>query len=697
MAENKKKILLVDDEELILKLTRTTLAGEGLEIIEADCGEKALEMTRKLKPDLVILDVNLPDIDGFEVCRQIKSDPGTAGVKVIILTGLINGNLEESGIEAGADSLFTKPFSPIDLLARLRSLILDAGEESEAGSPHEPKEEVHRAKAPIPKAGGVFPTSRQLEEMKADQLLIYATDLSRLHQQELERSRELKGAYAKLKEMEKMKDIFIALVSHELRTPLSIIKGYLYLLQEVLNKAAIEQDVSGFMNPITRATDRLENLIGELLDFSRMKSGLMTFEKKEINIPDFLKLCLNDFKSAFDEKNIHIDLDVENAFRPIKADHERLREAFSHFIKNALNFTPPGGSFRVQHRDEGIWVELRFIDNGEGIPDDKIDKVFNPFYQSADFMTRSVGGMGLGLPIAKHIIEDHGGNIRIETSPGQGTTFIIRLPRSYQDAREIVAELKQSYPKQIEELSKNLKATQQQLLSYSQQLSSMYAREKQRTEQLEETLNELERTFIKTLAALSRMVDIKDAYTSNHTDRVSFYAMEIAKVLNPELLNDRNFKYSLLLHDIGKIGITEEILGKVGKLTDEELHILRAHSEKSVEILKDVEYLAPALNAIRSHHERWDGKGYPDGLRGEEIPLSARIIAVADSFDAMTTDRPYRKGLSLSDARSEIESHAGDQYDPEVVRCFLEAWDSIENYARRAKKIKKLEKDILNN
>ena len=694
MADNKKKILLVDDEKLILRLTRTTLAGEGLEIFEADCGEKALEMARGLMPDLVILDINLPDIDGFEICKQIKSDPKTNEIKVIILTGLINENLKEMGRQAGADSLFNKPFSPIELLNKIRKLILSPGEDDFDESNND---QLASGEIPVPQVSGVFRTPRQLEEMKGDQLLIYATDLARLHHQELDRSHELKAAYAKLKEMEKMKDIFIALVSHELKTPLSIIKGYLYLLQEVLNKATIEQDVSGFMNPITKATDRLENLIGELLDFSRMKSGLMTFEKKEINVPDFLKLCLNDFKSIFDEKKIQIVLEAENTFRPIKADHERLKEAFSHFIRNALNFTPPGGKFKVRYRDEGIWVEVHFIDNGVGISQDKLDKVFNPFYQTADYMTRAVGGMGLGLPIAKHIIEDHGGNIRVESTHGEGTTFIIRLPRSYQDAKEIVAELKQTYPKQIEELSKNLKATQQQLLSYSQQLSGMYAREKQRTEQLEETLNELERTFIKTLAALSRMVDIKDAYTSNHTDRVSFYAIEIAKKLNPELLNDRNFKYSLLLHDIGKIGITEEILGKVGKLSDEELHILRAHSEKSVEILKDVEYLAPALNAIRSHHERWDGKGYPDGLKAEEIPLSARIIAVADSFDAMTTDRPYRKGLSLEIARGEIESHAGDQFDPEVVRCFLETWVSIEAYALKAKKIKKLEKDILNN
>jgi response regulator RpfG family c-di-GMP phosphodiesterase len=681
MPDGKKKILLVDDEALILRLTRSTLGSESFELFEADRGEKALEIARQVRPDLVLLDIKLPDIDGLQVCRAIKEDPLLKDTYVILLTGEEGDRLEEKGREAGADGFFHKPFSPMELLRKIRRTFFN--EEDEDGS--ESGEEAARA---------VFHTPQHLRQMKDEQLLMYAMDLARLHQKELAKSREIKKAYGALKEMEKMKDIFIAIVSHELRTPLSIIKGYLYLLQEVLDKSSLDQDVSGFTTPITRATDRLESLIVELLDFSRMKSGLMTFEKKEVHIPDFLRLILKEYKAQFNARNIKLIVDVKDDDRPIRADHERLKEAFSHFIRNAISFTSPGGSFQVQCRDEGIWVEVKFIDSGIGITRENVDKIFSPFYQAANYMTREVEGLGLGLSIAKHIIEDHGGNISVDSIPGQGSIFTVRLPRSYQDAKEIVAELKKTYPQQIEELSKNLKATQQQLLSYAQQLSGMYAKEKQRTEQLEDTLNELEQTFVQTLAALSRMVDIKDSYSSSHTDRVSFYAVAIARKLNPELLHDRNFRYSLLLHDIGKIGIAEEILGKAGKLTDEEWHILKAHPEKSVEILREVEYLAPALNAIRSHHERWDGKGYPDALKGDEIPLSARIIAVADSFDAMTTDRPYRKGMTLEDARMEIQQQAEFQFDPEIVRSFIDAWEEIREFAGKAKAINTLESNM---
>jgi len=689
MLSKRKKILLVDDEEFIRKLTRATLISANYEIQEAENGRQALKKAREIQPDLILLDVTMPGISGYEVCKKIKEDPHL-NTHIVMLTGNTEEWVKEKGIEAGADDFFLKPFSPIQLLNKVHSyfykestetdyLPLTTGNRGDRGNAALENHRIH--------------TREELSKLENDQLMLYAIDLSKIYQNEFVKTQELNKAYEKLKEMEKMKDIFIALVSHELRTPLSIIKGYLYLLQEVLNKSSIKDDISGFLTPIFKATDRLEELMGELLDFSRMKSGLMTFKKREIHIPSLLNLIMEDYQSQFDAKKIKTNVEFEGDFRPIKADYERLKEALSHFVHNALNFTDPGGKFDVRCRDEGIWVVVEFEDTGRGIPDDKREKVFSPFYQVADFLTRDVGGMGLGLSIAKHVVEDHGGSVSLESQVGKGSKFTVKLPRSYQDAREIVAELKKTYPKQIEELSRNLKATQEQLLAYAHELSEVFARERKRSEQLEETLNAMEKTYVKTIAALSRTVDIKDAYIGGHTDRVAFYARTIAKRLNPELLHDRNFKYSLLLHDIGKTGVAEQIMGKVEKLTDEEWQILRGHPEKGVEILKEVEFLAPALRSVRSHHERWNGKGYPDGLKGEEIPLVARIIAVADSFDAMTTNRPYRKGMSLEKAKEEIIRQSGQQFDPEVVNNFLLSWDEIKKFAKQVKKILKLEKE----
>lgn len=689
MPEKRKKILLVDDEQMVRKLTKTTLASENYEIFEAENGRQALEIAEEILPDLILLDINMPDISGFEISCRIRKNPKLADTYIIMLTGVLEESVRNQGFEAGANDFFTKPFRPVQLLDKIRAL-LDCKEN--LCTVHHMDSALETPKLPD------FYRFRSIEELKKlenEQLMLYAMDLSRVYQNEQIRSKELNSAFEKLKDMEKMKDIFIALVSHELKTPLSIIKGYFYLLSEVLSRSTIEEDVSGFLNPISKSILRLEELMGELLDFSRMKSGLLTFEKKEISIIDEFNILKNEFISLFAAKNIDFKVVFEGDFRPIKADRDKLREAFEHLINNALKFTDSGGEFTITCKDEGVCMVIQLKDSGPGIPEDQQDKIFNPFYQVSDFLTREVGGMGLGLSIAKHIIEDHGGNIKLESALGEGSTFIVRLPRSYQDAREMVAELKQAYPKQLDELSKSLKSTQEQLSNYTQELSKVFAREKAKTEQLEKTLNALQRTYIQTIAALARSVDLKDAYSGGHTDRVSFYACAIAKKIDPQLLQDRNFRYSLLLHDIGKIGIAEEILSKMEKLTDEEWQILKQHPQQGVEILREAEFLFPALSSVRSHHERWDGRGYPDGLAGEEIPLAARIIAISDAFDAMTSTRPYRSGMSMEEARQEIINQSGQQFDPNVVKHFLEAWDEIVDFAKQVNKIVDLERRII--
>ncbi|MCE1248979.1 MAG: response regulator [Firmicutes bacterium] len=690
IPEKRKKILLVDDEQFIRRLTRTTLDSDYYEIFEAENGQEAMKLANDVLPDLILLDLKMPDFSGLHISREIRKDSRFEDTYIIILTGEMDEEMRKLGLEAGANDFFTKPFSPVQLLDKIHAYFNK--DEHKLVFSHK----TNHKPASIPQEESYkLHTWEELSRLENDQLMIYAHDLCRVYQQEIHKTKELNKAYEKLKEMEKMKDVFIALVSHELKTPLSVIKGYLYLLSEVLNRSAIKDDISSFMNPISKAIERLEELMGELLDFSRMKSGLMTFQKREINIPVFVKLIVKDLQAQFDSKNIKVNVEVKGDFRPIKADYDRLKEAFTHLIKNALNFTDPDGSFTIECKDEGVWVVIDMKDTGKGIPEDKMDKIFNPFYQTADFLTREVGGLGLGLPITKHIIEDHGGTISVESEMGKGSTFTIKLPRSYQDVKEIVTELKQTYPQQIEELTKNLQKTQEQLLSYTENLSDGYAREHQRVEQLEESLNAMEHSYVQTIAALARTVDLKDAYTGGHTDRVSFYAYAIARNLNPELLHDRNFKYSLLLHDIGKIGIAEDIMGKAEKLTDEEWQILKGHPQKAVEILKGIEFLMPALSAVRSHHERWDGKGYPDGLRGEEIPLAARIIALADAFDAMTTNRPYRKGMSMEEAREEIQSLSGLQFDPQVVEKFFISWEEITTFAGQVNKVIDLERQMI--
>ncbi len=176
--------------------------------------------------------------------------------------------------------------------------------------------------------------------------------------------------------------------------------------------------------------------------------------------------------------------------------------------------------------------------------------------------------------------------------------------------------------------------------------------------------------FISTVSSLANAIDAKSPWTKGHSERVMNIAAKIAEAMGLSELSVEQIKIAGLLHDIGKIGILEELLEKPDKISDEEFPPMLLHPEKGVAILSPIEQLQDVLPTIRHHHERYDGTGYPDGLKGEEIPLQARIVAVADAFDAMVSDRPYKKGFSVRKTLHVLEERAGSQFDPVVVECF---------------------------
>jgi ribonuclease P protein subunit RPR2 len=180
--------------------------------------------------------------------------------------------------------------------------------------------------------------------------------------------------------------------------------------------------------------------------------------------------------------------------------------------------------------------------------------------------------------------------------------------------------------------------------------------------------------------ALADAVDVRDRATGLHALRVRRYALGLAEAVDPSLLGDTSLEYGFLLHDVGKIGISDQILLKAGPLTPEERELVHAHPAIGAQILRNVSMLqGGGLDVVRHHHERWDGAGYPDGLAGEQIPLSARIFAVADTLDAMTSDRPYRAALDWADAIEEIQAQSGRQFDPGVVQAFVAEEQNLRN------------------
>lgn len=206
---------------------------------------------------------------------------------------------------------------------------------------------------------------------------------------------------------------------------------------------------------------------------------------------------------------------------------------------------------------------------------------------------------------------------------------------------------------ELGELAQTFNYMSQQLLAYDKENRRLY--------------ESLEEGYLQTIIALANSIDSKDSYTRGHSQRVADVAVEIGREL---ALTDRELKqlqYGGILHDVGKIGIIEPILCKQSRLTDEEMQVMRQHPEIGDSIIQPITFLQSVRSAIRNHHERWDGTGYPDKLKGEEIPMLARIVGCADTFDACTSTRPYQKAMPIEVAMGILEKLSGSQLDPEVV------------------------------
>lgn len=191
-------------------------------------------------------------------------------------------------------------------------------------------------------------------------------------------------------------------------------------------------------------------------------------------------------------------------------------------------------------------------------------------------------------------------------------------------------------------------------------------------EKLGEKNEQIQLMSLQSITTIANMIDAKDPYTEGHSRRVAEYSAQLAENLGLAKEQVDNIRTIALLHDIGKIGVSDQILNKSGKLTDEEFVKMREHTTIGSEIIKNVETIPDIYDGVRHHHERYDGRGYPDGLAGEEIPFVARIIAVADAYDAMTSNRVYRKHLPYNIVIAELEKYSGTQFDPQIAAIMIE-------------------------
>ncbi|MCX7780900.1 MAG: HD domain-containing protein [Negativicutes bacterium] len=247
------------------------------------------------------------------------------------------------------------------------------------------------------------------------------------------------------------------------------------------------------------------------------------------------------------------------------------------------------------------------------------------------------------------------------TFTGSGSLEVMRLAASLDRMRVKLLALLQEKDSLLEET-----------LAQNEEIEALYEQTKALYQDLEKACEDKAVAYMDTIKALSDAIEAKDCYTRGHSERVLRYSELIGTALGWDEAALATLRYAAILHDIGKIGVSQEILNKPGRLTAEEFELVKAHAETGYRILRSITHLSEVRRIVREHHERIDGSGYPRGLTGPEISPAAKVLAVADAFDAMTTERPYRPAMSTEEACAELRRYAGSQFDAEIVAVFCE-------------------------
>ncbi len=512
-SKHKRTILVVDDDRRVVDLLQISLSQNGYHVNTASTGEEGLEAVRREMPDLIILDLRLPKKNGFEVCAALKSAKETAAIPVIMVSATAEVDARLQGLMHGADDYLTKPFSPKELLIKVRRIF----ERLE-------KTEILSIK------------NRELE-----------TEVARNREDLVVRNKELRFQVFSL------------------------------------------ETLMGLTHQLNSSLD-LESLLGTMI--------LSVVGQLRVN-----SACLFLTDQREDPKR----LDAWT-FKGVKED-----------LVRSIHFLYEDGFIAAilpTEGEEGRPVRLQDLSG-----DPSLEASVGPLYAA---------GFALVCPVMMK----------------EKLTAILAVGEkvSGQDFQSTDLEM--------------VKA-----LSESAGIAIENAR----------LFKDLQETYLATVRVLVSTIEAKDPYTHGHTERVAQYSVGIAKAMEFSQDEIQTIQLGAFLHDIGKLHTSDSILHKPGALTDEEWRLVKAHPVRGAQMLQGVKFLEKATDLVRHHHERVDGKGYPDGLRGDQITIGAKIVNVADAFDAMTTERPYRAGLTMDQAVAQLTEKAGTQFAAEVVEVIVKA------------------------
>jgi signal transduction histidine kinase/response regulator RpfG family c-di-GMP phosphodiesterase len=592
----------------------------------------------------------------------------------------------------------------------------------------------------------------------------------------------LEEATERAEELNEMKSNFVSTVSHELRTPVTVIQGYVEALQQNVGSANVGMQ-RDFLRVIHEQNAKLNNLIVAILDLTQFESGRFRMAREPFNLVDVIEEVVGILKPSAEPKRIALASVRDAAEVVLEADRNLVRRVLHNLGTNAITFTPEGGAVTFRLRTEGRHVQIVVEDTGIGIAPEELQRVFDRFYQSNSGLSREYPGVGLGLSIAKSIVEWHGGEITAESEPGHGSRFIVTLPVTPSDASvithatwspsrsvsdhltrltiEMVAEVmnariaslmlvdgereelfikaarglreevvcgtrikmgdsiagwvaKHGQPLLVTDIEDDPRFGRRNHHQYeTKSLLSVPVKIGDRVVGVININNKIsctpftqdDQALLTSLAErVARAWEHASAHEAtadqaeqatralaaiiDHTRRsklrltagtMALRATAVGRRLGMSEDETRILAYAATIHDVGMAHVSPGVLHEPGQLDPETWEHVAQHPARGVELLKPIEFQSQVSEIILAHHERMDGRGYPRGLQGTEIPLASRIIAVVDAYESMTLGRPYRASMSHGEAMAELHRCAGPQFDAAVVEAFAQVMADMED------------------
>jgi PAS domain S-box-containing protein len=770
-------ILVVDDDFRNRKLLKDLLTLHGHTVAEAENGLLGLQSIERHPPDVVMLDVMMPVLSGFEVCRRIKSQPATAHIAVLLVTALSERIDRIEGIEAGADDFITKPIDREEITLRVRNAIVTKRLREQVAHEKAVRASEARFRALIENSkemiflltpDGVIqyasPSVEYIMRYKAEDLLSRSVfDL--IHPEDLP---ALVNEWQRvIQHPEFLPDTLLTRVRHA--------DGSWHIHEGVGTNLLNDPNVNAFVLNSRDVTERRQRE-QELESIAVVSAALRTAPTRAEMLPVILDQVMAIFKSNGIALAMHDPLTGETFFEMARGEFARglwdrlppgkgisgyVIETGQVYLNNQLQTDPLFirrdlldhiqalacipliaqsnnlGAIMVGRDDEILPAELRLLTSIADISANAIHRaslyeqterrlkhltalrqvdlaigssldlqvtfnvllvqaleqlqadaidilLFNPHLQTLEyafgqgFRSRAVQNS------RQRIGEGYAGRailqrsfVSVKNLPEVGRKFLqaeLITVEGFITYHAIPLTAKGQAKGVLEVFHRSAFTPDSEWRNFLETLAGQAAIAIDNAElfqDLQRSNIELVLAYDATIEGWSRALDLRDKETEGHTKRVTEMTETLARTMGIGSIELVHIRRGSLLHDIGKMGVPDSILLKPGALTHEEMEIMRRHSRYAYDMLTAIAYLRPALDIPYCHHEKWDGSGYPRGLKGEQIPMAARIFAVVDVWDAMTSERPYHPALPKAQALEYIRKESGKHFDPRVVDIFL--------------------------